>query len=132
MKKTFTLLLFSCIVSASFAQFSDNQRRNDNANDAAYGNRDHRNYDYREKKFYYFSRNEMQMQMNEIRRVYERKIEEVQCNRFIRPYRKHRLINELECRRDEEIKAVYLEFKDPCNRGNDHYGDRDHDYGNRW
>src|SRR5436190_13788824 len=104
MKKIFTLLLFSGIVSSSFAQFTDNQRRNDNSNDAAYGYNHRRNDNDREKSFYYFSRREMEMQMNEIKRNYNRKIGEVKDNWFIRPYRKHRLINELECRRDEEVK----------------------------
>jgi hypothetical protein len=126
MKKIFTLALFSCIVTVSFAQFADNHRRNDKGSDAAYGNRNNRNYDYREKKFNYFSRQEMQMEMNEINRNYNRKIEEVKCNLYMGSYRKRRLINELERRRDEEIKVVYLKFKDPCNRSNDH------DYGNRW
>lgn len=127
MKKIFTLLLFSGIVSVSFAQFADRQRRYDNGNETAYGKRHGWNDgNNREKKFYYFSRREMQAQINQINSDYECKIGDVKSNRFMRPYKKHRLINELERRRDEDIKVVYLKFKDPCNKFDDH------DNRNKW
>jgi hypothetical protein len=124
MKKIFTLLVFSGILSVSFAQIADKQGRYDRGDDVAYGHR--RNDNDRGKNFYYFSRREMQSQMSEIRRIYDRRIQDVKANWSIRPYRKRRLINELECRRDEEIKVVYLKFKNARNRYDDH------DHGGRW
>lgn len=118
MKKIFTLFLFTAIVALSFAQNTASRQRYGDEND--FKRHDGWYDNGRDKGSYYFSRRDMQAEINEINRFYDQKTEAVKCNWYIRGGKKHRILNEIECKRDEEIKEVYLKFKNPCNRFNNY------------
>lgn len=110
MKKIFTLLLAVGLVSMSFAQFPARQRGYENGNDVA-DNRG-RNDDKRFNGHTSYHKKQMLRQIEAINEVYDRRIENVKSNWYMKRYRKQRLINELENKRREEIKCVYEKFND--------------------
>ncbi|MEO8770098.1 MAG: hypothetical protein ABI402_08440 [Ferruginibacter sp.] len=116
MKKIFTLMLTVSLATVAFAQY-DNRQGNEKNNDVAYNNRRDRQDNDRYKdnnrsndRHYYFEKREMEKQIADINREYDRKICDVKDNRFMSSFRKQRTINELEDRRNFEIKGVYAKF----------------------
>ena len=127
MKKIFTLMLTVSMATAAFAQY-DNRQGNERNNDVAYNNRrdggDNDGYkDYRHDRWdndryrdndrhYYFEKREMERKIADINREYDRKICAVNDDWCINPFRKQRMIKELENRRSCEIREVYEKFND--------------------
>nr|AUN35682.1 hypothetical protein [uncultured bacterium] len=120
MKKIFTLLLTVSLVSSAFAQYSEKREGYENRNGAPNGyHRDWDGNDRYNKRHYNFSRREMEMQIADINREYENRICRVKDNWFMSPFRKQRIIKELESRRRDEIQAVYAKFNDRRNMSDD-------------
>jgi hypothetical protein len=126
MKKIFTVLFATVIVSSAFAQYNPNQQR-----DYAYGN--DRGYNMNDDKFKkdrdgdkfsnqnYFNLNERDMKIDQINREFDYKINSVKSRFFMGRWNKKRLIMTLEDQRQKEIQEVLACY--PVERGHDN----DHD-----
>ncbi len=119
MKKIFTLLVSAFIVGSAFAQYDQgNQKGYGHGNDMVYNSND----SWKHKKdhdSYSFSKRERDMQIAQINREYDYKIEAVKNRYFMSRYRKERIINELQDQRKEEIRNVWMKFRDKRNRFDD-------------
>ncbi len=135
MKKTFTLLASVILItSAAFAQRNNNHvwddnygnNNNNNPNDIAIDRNHDRGgaYDDRGSRNYYFNEREKDMQISEINRAYNRKIESVRNKFFMGRYQKERIITSLQFQRDDEIRSVIARY----NHRENHYGHRDNRY----
>ena len=135
MKKVFTLFVSFVMVAVSFAQYNQ-------GNENGYGNNKERNavYNDRFKKDGDRDRNdrrnnwkrERDMQIMQINREYDRKIESVRSRWFMNRSKKERLIYQLEDQRRSEIRNVYERFNNQRGRFNDDdhrdHGRRDNDH----
>ncbi len=148
MKKIFTLLFTTAMLSSAFAQYGQkdqrDQRDNDKSNDVyitndnqgynKYNNdydRDDKGYDRHDKGYdrgydrgygrgmYVFTAREKNMQIAQIIRVYDYRIQSVK-NRFAMSwFQKKHIINNLETQREEEISQVIRKFRSPRNKFGD-------------
>ena len=126
MKKIITLMAAVLLVASSFAQYhSDNEKRYDDDedrdvvyNDNSRFNKDHNN---RRNDRYTFGNRERNMQIAQINRKYDRKIERVKHKMFMSRSKKESIICSLEDNRRYEIKKVYARN----HRRNDRFDDRD-------
>lgn len=126
MKKIITLMAAVLLVASSFAQYhSDNEKRYDDDedrdvvyNDNSRFNKDHNN---RRNDRYTFGNRERNMQIAQINREYDRKIERVKHKMFMSRSKKESIICSLEDNRRYEIKKVYARN----HRRNDRFDDRD-------
>lgn len=122
MKKTFTFLAIATLfTSAAFAQY--NGRHDDNGN--GYGrnvviNAPGRGYGYDDRGGN-FGEREKDMQITRINYQYNERIESVRNNFFMRWSKKQRIIESLQCQRDQEIHGVMEKFY------HGGYQHRDHD-----
>jgi len=120
MKKIFTLFVSLTIVATTFAQFSSGGQKNygyeKGKKDVAYNDKKYK----KDNDGYFFSKREMQMQVNEINREYDLKIQSVKNRFFMTRFRRDRIINNLEAQRNMELKKVYAKFNDRHNRFDDH------------
>jgi hypothetical protein len=121
MKTIFTLIASVLLAASSFAQHrSDNQRNYDDDQDVSYNNgrynRDH--HDRRDDR-YNFDYRERDMQIAQINREYNRKIESVKHRWFMSHSRKESIICQLDDQRRYEIKRVYEKFNRRNNRFDD-------------
>ena len=128
MKTIFTLLFSMAMFSTTFAQYGQNGQRDrdrDRDNDVYVFN-DNRGYDHHDKGYggYVFTPRERDMQISQINREYQYRIQSVQNKPFMGWYQKKCLINNLEFQRDEEIGQVIRKFRSPKNRFDD-YGRKD-------
>jgi hypothetical protein len=125
MKKIITLMGSVLLVASSFAQYHhDDQKWNDNDRDrdVAYNdNRYDRDHDNRRDDRYNFGNRERDMQIAQINREYDRKIEMVKHKWFMSHSKKEAVIWSLEDQRRHEIREVYERFS----RHNDRFDDRD-------
>lgn len=134
MKETFTLLATVILItSAAFAQRNNNHEwddnygnNNNNPNDIAIDRNHDRGggYDDRGNQDYYFSEREKNMQISEINRDYNRKIQSVRNKFFMGRYQKERIITSLQFQREDDIRSVIARF----NHRENHYGQRDDRY----
>jgi len=118
MKKIFTLLVSLFTISAVFAQFDDKGGWSDNNKQTDYKGDGKDKFDRHEDKFrntYYFTAREKDMQIAQINRNYDYKIQSVQRKFFMSRFEKVRLIRQLEQQRDCDIKAVNDKFYDRRN-----------------
>ena len=133
MKTFFTLLFTTAMLSTAFAQYSqrdDRDRTKENDVYVSNDNRGYDKYDYDDKGFdkhnkdykgrYFFTPRERDMQISQINREYNYRIQSVQNKYFMSWYQKKRLINNLEVQRDDEIHEVIHKFNDSRNQ----FGDR--------
>lgn len=132
MKRIFTLLFASTMLSTAFAQYGqsgqqqrgkdvyahnsnrDNNRYDDNysRDDKNYG-RDNRGFD---RGAYTFTLREKDMQIARIYREYDYKIQSVKARNFMSWYQKKRLINDLQNQRDNEIAGINYRFNSSKNK----------------
>jgi hypothetical protein len=130
MKKIFTLLFSTAMLSTAFAQYGQNKRDNDKSNDVyvatsnpGYDKHDN-DFDKNGKGFdrgtYVFTAKEKDMQIAQINREYAYKIQAVKNKFMISWFQKKRMINNLEAQRDEEISQVIWKFKSPKNKFGDY------------
>jgi hypothetical protein len=132
MKKIFTLLFSMAMLSTAFAQYGqngqqqrgndvyasnanrDNERHDDNysCDDKNYG-RDNRGSD---RGSYMFTLREKDMQVAQIYREYDYKIQSVKARNFLSWYQKKRLINDLQNQRDNAIADINYRFNSKKNK----------------
>lgn len=122
MKKMFTLLVALAAFTTSFAQVDKDRK--------GFGNKDDRDMAYNDSRYkktdkdwkggYYYSRKEMEMDIAQINRKYDRKIESVKSNWFMTKFRKDRMIRDLQEQRKDEIREVFSKFNDKHNRFDEH------------
>ena len=128
MKTIFTLLFTMSMFSTTFAQYGQNgQRDRDRGKDNdIYASNDNWGNDHHDRNYggYMFTPRERDMQIYQINREYEYRIQSVQNKPFMGWYQKRRLINNLEFQRDEDIGQVIRKFRSPKNRFDD-YGRKD-------
>lgn len=128
MKKIITSIAAVLLVASSFAQYHDDKRYDgDKDRDVVYNdsryNKEHRN---RREDRYSYNNRERDMQIAQINREYNRKIESVKHRWFMSHSKKEAIICSLNDDRRYEIKKVYERF----NRHNDHFDD--HGSGRHW
>ncbi len=126
MKTIFTLLFSMAMFSTTFAQYGQNGQRDQNKDNDVYASNDNRGYDRHDKNYggYIFTPRERDMQITQINRAYDYKMQSVKNKPFMGWFQKKRLINNLEAQRDEEIAQVIRKFRSPKNRFED-YGRKD-------
>lgn len=129
MKKIFTLLFATAMLSTAFAQYG--QKGQGNKGNDVYASNDNRGFDKYDKGSYgayIFTAREKDMEIARINREYDYKIRSVRAKLFISWFHKKRLINNLELQRDNEIHEVMHKFNSPKNK----FGDYGHKDKKRW
>jgi len=121
MKKIFTLLVSTVMLSTAFAQYGqrDQHRKTD-----VYVVTDNKGFDKHDKNGwggYYFTPKERDMQIAQINKEYSFKIQAVKNKPFMSFFQKKRMIKNLEEQRDGEIRAVIFKFNDKRNQYGDLY-----------
>lgn len=135
MKKFFTLLFTTAMLSTAFAQYGQKDQRDRTKESDVYVSNDNRGYDKHDNDFdrndkgygrgaYIFTAREKNMQIAQINREYDYKIQSVKSRFGIGWYQKKRIINNLEEQRENEIRQVMFKFNSPKNKFGD-YGRRD-------
>jgi hypothetical protein len=124
MKKIFTLLITTAMLSTAFAQYGQkNQRdqRDRSRDNDVYASNNNRGNDHNGKGYgtYVFTAREKNMQIDQINREYGYRIQSVKNKPFMAWYQKKRLINNLEAQRDAEICQVNDKFNSPKNQFGD-------------
>jgi len=125
MKKLFTLLVAVGFLTAINAQTGSRDNRdsrdnrstqqngqwgNDNRNDVGINNGRYDNDDRYDNDFGSY-KGDIRMQIAQINRKYDFKIDRVRDNRFMRRYEKMRMIRSLEEQRQQEIRMAYARNK---------------------
>ncbi|MGC4103543.1 hypothetical protein [Ferruginibacter sp.] len=113
MKKIFTLLVGITIAASTFAQYKAGGY--DKKNDVAFNDGFRKDND-RDSRYYSFSTRERDMQIAQINRDYDWKIQDVKRKMFVSRFRKDVMIRQLEDQRRFEINKVYDKFNDRFNR----------------
>ena len=115
MKKTSTLLAIMFLFApALFAQYNgnhqnDNEYDNNNPCDFTINNTERRNgYNDRGGRNYYERKREIQVA--QINRNYNYRIQDVRNNFFMSHYKKQRIIEALQYQRDEEIRSILKKY----------------------
>lgn len=128
MKKIFTLLFAATLFTAANAQNGnrDNKQNDQRDNQAGYGkpvatNNDRYDRDDRRDYGKFSMERRRDMQITQINREYDYKIQKVKSSFFMNRFEKQREIRFLEDKRRMEIKKVYMQF------GKGRYDDRDYD-----
>lgn len=121
MKKIFTLLFSTALLSTAFAQYGAKTGQDWNKGKDVYAANDNRGHDHDNYGGYYFTSRERDMQIAQINREYDSKIRSVRNQFFIGPFQKKRQISILENKRNNEISAVYAKFNDRRNQFGDGY-----------
>ena len=118
MKKLFTLLLAVGFLTAMNAQTGSRDNRdnrnsqqngqwgNDSRNDVGINNGQYDNNDHYDNNFGSYNGN-IKMQIAQVNRKYDFKIQQVKNDRFIRRSEKMRVIRSLEAQRQQEIRMAY-------------------------
>ena len=124
MKKITTLLVSVTMVASAFAQYGGGKSDNGYGNNNGYGKgKDVVFVDAKFKDSYVFTPRERDMQIAQINREFDQKIQSVKMKFFMARFKKQQMIAQLEDQRKDEIKAVIWKFKSPKNRYDDHdYG----------
>lgn len=145
MKKLFTLLVAFGFLTAINAQTGSRDNRdtrdsrdtrttqqndqwgNNNRNDIGMNNGRYDDNDRYNDNFKSYN-GDIRMQIAQINRKYDFKIDRVKDNRFMRRYEKMRMIRSLEEQRQQEIRMTYAR----SNKRGQHDRDRDHDQNHRY
>jgi len=140
MKKIFTMLLATTLLSTAFAQYSGREQPKRNNEPDVYAKNDNRGYERNEnvgydrfdnghKGRYYFTPRERDMQIDRINSDYNYRIQAVRNRYFVNWRQKKQMIMSLDAQREQEIRDVIYRFNDRRNKfGDGHYKDK-HD---RW
>ena len=123
MKKIFTLLVSVTMFASAFAQYKTGGMKDDRynkGNDVTYNNGSFKKDDKRSDNFYSFGTRERDMQIAQINREYDRKIQDIKSRFFIPRFKKEQMICQLNNQRNDEIKRVYARFS-----GYDKHDDHD-------
>ncbi|MFT3680776.1 MAG: hypothetical protein QM791_10925 [Ferruginibacter sp.] len=120
MKKIITLFVSVFTLTVAFAQYGPGNDYGKERN-AVYSDRYKKDGDRRRNDHYTALKRERDMQVAEINREYDRKIQMVRNKVFMGRSKKERLIYQLEDKRRDEIRNVYAKYND---RLDDRYGNR--------
>jgi hypothetical protein len=134
MKKIFTLLFATAMLSTAFAQYGQKGQKDQGKNNDVYvSNNNYGNDRHDNDKFggYIFTSREKDMQIAQINRDYDYKIESVKRQFFMNPFQKARQIKSLQSQRDCEISQVMQKFNNQKNQFGD-YGKNDSWNKKRW
>lgn len=134
MKKIFTLLFATALLSTAFAQPGQRNRGNDKSNDiyVAGNNQGYGHDNHGIHGTYFFSPRERDMEIAHINRDYNYRIQAVHNQFFMSRYQKRLQIRKLDAQRDTEIHAVDHKFNDVRNQFGD-FRKKDKKYKkNRW
>lgn len=131
MKKIFTLLFATAMLSTAFAQYG--QKGQQSKTNDVFASTSNKGNMHDNDKFggYIFSPRERDMQITQINREYDRKIQSVKNNFFTMRIAKVRQIRALENQRDAEIGDVYAKFNSRKNQYGD-FGKNDRKDKKRW
>ena len=124
MKKTILLLVTVISISTTFAQYGGNQQR---GNHDVVINTSNKDYGY-DRGTYFFSARDKDMQIAQINRDYDKKIQSVKMKFFMGRFQKDKMISNLQVQRNSEISAVNAKFYDRKNLFNQQgkkFDDRD-------
>ena len=118
MKKIFTFLFATAMVTTAFAQYDPKDEWDNNKGDgyAKDGRSNHDKYDDRFKGGYYFTPVERDMQIGQINREYDYKIRSVKTRYFMGRYQMMRQVKYLEDQRYMKIQSVLARFEDRRNQ----------------
>lgn len=130
MKKIFTLLFATIMLGTAFAQYGQKDQRDRSNNNDVYAANNNWGNDHYGKGYgtYVFTAREKNMQVAQINREYDYRIQSVKNKPFMAWFQKKRQINDLELQRDAEIRQVMAKFNSPKNK----FGDYGHDDRKRW
>lgn len=134
MKKIFTLLFSTLMLSTAFAQHGQQNRGDIKSNDI-YASNNSNSFENGNKGYhdwYIFTEREKNIQIAQINRNFAYKIQSVQNRAFMSRFQKRRLIANLEVERDQELRAVFMKFNSPANRFGDYGKKYKKDKKNRW
>ncbi len=128
MKKIFTLLFTTAVLSTAFAQYGQRDQGNRGKENDVYVANDNRGFDKHDKGYgyggYVFTAREKNMQIEQINQEYAYKIRSVKTKYFMSWFKKKRIIDNLEAQRNAGICQVNDKFNNPKNQFGD-YGRRD-------
>ena len=116
MKKIFTLLFTTALLGTAFAQKDGGDWGNHNDGYASNSNRGYNKYGHGNNDFYYFTPRERDREIGRINHYYDNKLRSVKREFFMNWYQRNRIINNLEAKRSNESREVYIKFKDRRNR----------------
>ena len=130
MKKIFTLLFTTTMLSTAFAQYGQKDQRDRGRDNDVYASNNNRDKDHYGKGYgtYVFTAREKNMQIDQIAREYNYRIQSVKNKPFMAWFQKKRQIANLEAQRDAEICQVNDKFNSPKNQ----LGDYGRDDKKRW
>ena len=122
MKKIFTLLVSVTLVASAFAQYKGGGDKDfgNKGKDMVYGDGYKKDYG-RHDNYYSYSTRERDMQIAQINRQYDWKIQDVSRRFFIPRFKKEQMIRQINDQRNDEIRMVYAKFS----MGNNHYDEHD-------
>jgi len=123
MKKIFTLVFATAMLSTAFAQYGQKSQHNQDNDRNDYAYIDHMDYGKPGKGHfgpYVFTPRDRDMQIAQINREYDFKVNRVKQQVFVSWFQKKRQISALEDQRSFEIKAVWAKFTDRRNKFGDH------------
>ncbi|MDO9373857.1 MAG: hypothetical protein V4725_12860 [Bacteroidota bacterium] len=123
MKKIITLVASVILVATAFAQpngraYGHDKDRDVVYNDSRYDRNDDRRDDRRNNR-YYFSKRDRDMQISQINRTYDQRINAVNSKWFASNGKKQRMMRELENERRYEIRKVYERYNHRSNSADD-------------
>ncbi|MGB4845213.1 MAG: hypothetical protein WBP16_12170 [Ferruginibacter sp.] len=122
MKKIFTLLFATAMLSTAFAQYGQKGQRQGNKQNDVYASNGNHGYDKPGKGYndwYVFTPRERDIQIGQINQEYDYKINRVKHQFLMGWFQQKRQIMLLEKQRDNEIQAVNQKFNDRKNRFGD-------------
>lgn len=122
MKKIFTLLFATAMLSTAFAQYGQKGQRQGNKQNDVYASNGNHGYDKPGKSYndwYVFTPRERDIQIGQINQEYDYKINRVKHQFLMGWFQQKRQIMLLEKQRDNEIQAVNQKFNDRKNRFGD-------------
>lgn len=134
MKKIFTLLFTTAMLSTAFAQHGQRDKGIYKSNDI-YVSSNSNSFDKANKGYhdwYIFTEREKNIRIAQINRDFAFKIQSVQNRAFMSRFQKRRIITNLEIERDQEIREVFLKFNSPANRFGDYGKKYKENKKNRW
>jgi len=119
MKKIFTLLVVTtAMLGSAFAQYNGKDEKS--WNDVAANSRFDKDNDKFNGGKYYFTPKERDMQIAQVKREYDHKIQAVRSKFLMSTFQKKRQIEFLKDQREKEIARVIYKFNDRKNQ----YGDK--------
>ena len=121
MKRIFTLMIALGAIAGGYTQSNSRQYPDGRyeSRDVILGNRNNRSYENNGRYAYSFSTRERDWQLDHINRDYDKRIRQVEKDRWMRSYEKSTQIRRLEDQRRTEIRQVWERFRGANNAYSD-------------